>query len=48
MAEPMLELKGVTAVYGRSMVLFDVDLTVPAGGAAADTDQVVFRFCIPS
>ncbi|MCB0965617.1 MAG: ATP-binding cassette domain-containing protein [Ilumatobacter sp.] len=35
MAEPMLELKGVTAGYGRSMVLFDVDLTVPAGGAAA-------------
>jgi len=26
---------GVTAGYGRSMVLFDVDLTVPTGGAAA-------------
>src|SRR6476659_9040547 len=35
MAEPMLEMIGVTAGYGRSMVLFDVDLTVPKGGAAA-------------
>lgn len=35
MAEPMLELVGVTAGYGRSMVLFDVDLTVPKGGAVA-------------
>lgn len=35
MAEPMLELVGVTAGYGRSKVLFDVDLAVPAGGAAA-------------
>ena len=26
---------GVTAGYGRSMVLFDVDLSIPAGGAAA-------------
>jgi urea transport system ATP-binding protein len=31
----MLEMVGVTAGYGRSMVLFDVDLTVPKGGAAA-------------
>ena len=29
MAEAMLELIGVTAGYGRSMVLFDVDLSVP-------------------
>lgn len=35
MAEPMLELAGVTAGYGRTMVLFDVDLSIPAGGAAA-------------
>jgi len=35
MAEPMLEMIGVTAGYGRSMVLFDVDLTVPKGGGAA-------------
>lgn len=35
MADPMLELVGVTAGYGRSMVLFDVDLSVPRGGAAA-------------
>ena len=35
MVEPMLELVGVTAGYGRSMVLFDVDLTVPKGGAAS-------------
>ena len=35
MAEPMLELVGVTAGYGRSMVLFDVDVAIPAGGAAA-------------
>ena len=35
MAEPMLEMVGVTAGYGRSMVLFDVDLSVPKGGAAA-------------
>lgn len=31
----MLELKGVTAGYGRTMVLEDVDLTVPQGGAVA-------------
>lgn len=35
MSDPMLEIVGVTAGYGRSMVLFDVDLSVPAGGAAA-------------
>jgi urea transport system ATP-binding protein len=35
MAERMLELVGVTAGYGRTMVLFDVDLSIPVGGAAA-------------
>lgn len=35
MPEPMLELVGVTAGYGRSMVLFDVDVSIPVGGAAA-------------
>jgi urea transport system ATP-binding protein len=35
MAEQMLELVGVTAGYGRTMVLFDVDLSIPVGGAAA-------------
>jgi urea transport system ATP-binding protein len=35
MGEPMLELRGVTAGYGRSMVLFDVDVSVPKRGAAA-------------
>ena len=35
MVEPMLEMVGVTAGYGRTMVLFDVDLSVPKGGAAA-------------
>ena len=35
MAEPMLEIVGVTAGYGRTMVLFDVDLSIPKGGAAA-------------
>jgi urea transport system ATP-binding protein len=34
MGEPILELVGVTAGYGRSMVLFDVDLSIPGGGAA--------------
>jgi len=34
-AEPMLEIVGVTAGYGRTMILFDVDLSIPAGGAAA-------------
>ncbi|MCD4536056.1 ATP-binding cassette domain-containing protein [Nocardioides sp. cx-169] len=31
----MLELKGITAGYGRSMVLNDVTIQVPAGGAVA-------------
>jgi urea transport system ATP-binding protein len=35
MADPMLELIGVTAGYGRTTVLFDVDLSIPVGGAAA-------------
>ena len=35
MADAMLEMVGVTAGYGRSMVLFDVDLSVPRGGGAA-------------
>jgi urea transport system ATP-binding protein len=35
MPEPMLELVGVTAGYGRTMVLFDVDLAIPTGGGAA-------------
>lgn len=35
MAEPMLQLISVTAGYGRSMVLFDVDVSIPVGGAAA-------------
>jgi urea transport system ATP-binding protein len=35
MSEPMLEIAGVTAGYGRSMVLFDVDVSIPVGGAAA-------------
>jgi len=33
--DAMLEIVGVTAGYGRSMVLFDVDLSIPARGAAA-------------
>jgi urea transport system ATP-binding protein len=35
MGEPMLELVGVTAGYGRTKVLFDVDVSIPAGGGAA-------------
>jgi urea transport system ATP-binding protein len=35
MADAMLEMIGVTAGYGRTMVLFDVDLSVPKGGGAA-------------
>ena len=35
MTEPMLSIEGVTAGYGRSMVLFDVDVSIPVGGAAA-------------
>jgi urea transport system ATP-binding protein len=35
MADPMLEIVGVTAGYGRTMVLFDVNVSIPVGGAAA-------------
>ena len=35
MPEPMLEMVGVTAGYGRTMVLFGVDVSIPKGGAAA-------------
>ena len=35
MVEPMLEIVGVTAGYGRTMVLSDVDLSIPVGGGAA-------------
>src|SRR6188472_3471405 len=35
MAEPMLEIVGVTAGYSRTMVLFDVDVSIPLGGGAA-------------
>src|SRR6478752_2917245 len=35
MPDPMLEIVGVTAGYGRTMVLFDVDVSVPVGGGAA-------------
>ena len=35
MPDPMLEIVGVTAGYGRSMVLFDVDLSIPTGAGAA-------------
>src|SRR3954452_6999115 len=35
MAEPMLELVGVTAGDGRTTVLFDVDVSIPVVGAAA-------------
>jgi urea transport system ATP-binding protein len=35
MSEPMLELDGVTAGYGRTTVLFDVDVSIPTGGGAA-------------
>jgi urea transport system ATP-binding protein len=35
MAELMLEIVSVTAGYGRTMVLFDVDVSIPLGGAAA-------------
>ncbi|MHB1138822.1 MAG: ATP-binding cassette domain-containing protein [Microthrixaceae bacterium] len=31
----MLQIQGVTAGYGRTMVLFDVDVSVPVGGGAA-------------
>jgi urea transport system ATP-binding protein len=35
LAEPMLEIVGVTAGYGRTMVLSDVDVSIPVGGGAA-------------
>ncbi len=35
MAEPMLEMVGVTAGYGRTMVLSGADVSVPVGGAVA-------------
>src|SRR5689334_10562895 len=35
MAEPLLEIVGVTAGYSRTMVLFDVDVAIPVGGGAA-------------
>jgi urea transport system ATP-binding protein len=35
MTESMLEIVSVTAGYGRTMVLFDVDVSIPLGGAAA-------------
>jgi urea transport system ATP-binding protein len=35
MAEPMLEIVGVTAGYERTMVLFDVDVSIPVGAGAA-------------
>ena len=35
MSEPMLQIQGVTAGYGRTMVLYDVDVSIPTGGGAA-------------
>ena len=35
MPEAMLEIIGVTAGYSRTMVLFDVDVSIPVGGGAA-------------
>ena len=35
MPEPLLEIVGVTAGYGRTMVLFDIDVSIAVGGAAA-------------
>ena len=35
MPEPLLEIDGVTAGYNRTMVLFDVDVSIPRGGGAA-------------
>ena len=35
MPEPLLEIVGVTAGYSRTMVLFDVDVSIPVGGGAA-------------
>lgn len=35
MSDAMLEIKDVTAGYGRSTVLFDVNVSIPKGGGAA-------------
>lgn len=35
MADSMLEIVNVTAGYGRTTVLFDVNVSIPVGGAAA-------------
>jgi len=35
MPEPLLEIVGVTAGYKRTMVLFDVSVSIPVGGGAA-------------
>jgi urea transport system ATP-binding protein len=35
MPDPMLEIVGVTAGYGRTSVLFDVDVSIPKGVGAA-------------
>jgi branched-chain amino acid transport system ATP-binding protein len=35
MTGPLLEVKSVSASYGALQVLFDVDITVPAGGCVA-------------
>jgi urea transport system ATP-binding protein len=35
MSEAMLEMRNVTAGYGRSTVLFDVNVSIPKGGGAA-------------
>lgn len=35
MPEPLLEIRGVTAGYSRTMVLFGVDVSIPAGGGAS-------------
>ena len=35
MPEPMLEIVDVTAGYGRTMVLFGVNVSIPIGGGAA-------------
>jgi len=35
MPDPLLEIVGVTAGYGRTMVLFDVNVSIPVGGGAS-------------
>src|SRR5918995_72388 len=35
MPEPLLEIVGVTAGYSRTMVLFDIDVSIPVGTGAA-------------